>query len=134
MTNQIKKKEKGPHPMSTPTAAGMMASTDGMTQPTVDPLPTWTSGSTGRGITVRFVRKKKREPENRMGSETDDVAVNEGEARELGELGPCLFFDGHALTKKIRGFSTDEREPIKQMEAAKRSERRPRVHILTGTT
>jgi hypothetical protein len=33
-----------PQPMSTPTAAGMMAPLVGMTDPTVDPMPTWASG------------------------------------------------------------------------------------------
>jgi hypothetical protein len=33
-----------PQPMSTPTAAGMMAPTVGMTLPTVAPIPQWTSG------------------------------------------------------------------------------------------
>src|SRR5262245_19570053 len=33
-----------PHPMSTPTAAGMIAPTVGMTLPTVAPTPQWTSG------------------------------------------------------------------------------------------
>jgi len=35
-----------PQPMSTPTAAGMTAFSVGMTLPTVDPLPTCTSGIT----------------------------------------------------------------------------------------
>ncbi len=33
-----------PHPMSTPTAAGMMAPLVGITDPTVAPMPTWASG------------------------------------------------------------------------------------------
>lgn len=33
-----------PQPMSTPTAAGITASTVGMTVPTADPLPAWASG------------------------------------------------------------------------------------------
>ena len=35
-----------PQPMSTPTAAGMMAPTVGITDPTVAPLPQCTSGMT----------------------------------------------------------------------------------------
>ena len=33
-----------PQPMSTPTAAGMIAFTVGITEPTVAPMPKWTSG------------------------------------------------------------------------------------------
>ena len=33
-----------PQPMSTPTAAGMIAPSVGMTLPTVAPLPRWASG------------------------------------------------------------------------------------------
>jgi len=33
-----------PQPMSTPTAAGMIAPNVGMTEPTVEPLPRWASG------------------------------------------------------------------------------------------
>ena len=33
-----------PQPMSTPTAAGMIAPRVGMTEPTVAPLPRWASG------------------------------------------------------------------------------------------
>ena len=33
-----------PQPMSTPTAAGTIAPRVGMTEPMVDPIPTWTSG------------------------------------------------------------------------------------------
>jgi hypothetical protein len=33
-----------PQPMSTPTAAGMIACRVGMTEPTVAPMPRWTSG------------------------------------------------------------------------------------------
>ena len=35
-----------PQPMSTPTAAGMIAPRVGITEPTVAPLPRWTSGIT----------------------------------------------------------------------------------------
>ena len=35
-----------PQPMSTPTAAGMIAPRVGMTLPTVAPMPQWTSGIT----------------------------------------------------------------------------------------
>ena len=35
-----------PQPMSTPTAAGMIASRVGTTEPTVAPIPRWTSGMT----------------------------------------------------------------------------------------
>ena len=35
-----------PQPISTPTAAGMTAPLVGMTEPTVAPMPTWTSGMT----------------------------------------------------------------------------------------
>lgn len=35
-----------PQPISTPTAAGQMAPRVGMTQPTVQPIPGWTSGIT----------------------------------------------------------------------------------------
>ena len=37
-----------PQPMSTPTAAGMMAPSVGMTDPTVAPLPRWASGISAR--------------------------------------------------------------------------------------
>ncbi len=37
-----------PHPMSTPTAAGMMAPRVGMTEPTVAPRPRWASGISAR--------------------------------------------------------------------------------------
>ncbi|MNV66873.1 hypothetical protein D3C71_1596480 [compost metagenome] len=37
-----------PQPMSTPTAAGMMAPTVGITLPMVEPLPRCTSGITAR--------------------------------------------------------------------------------------
>ena len=37
-----------PQPMSTPTAAGMMAPSVGMTEPTVAPLPRWASGIRAR--------------------------------------------------------------------------------------
>ena len=33
-----------PQPMSTPTAAGMIAPSVGMTEPTVAPMPRWASG------------------------------------------------------------------------------------------
>ena len=37
-----------PQPMSTPTAAGMIAPSVGMTEPTVAPLPRWASGISAR--------------------------------------------------------------------------------------
>ena len=37
-----------PHPMSTPTADGLTAPRMAMTDPTVAPLPKWTSGMTAR--------------------------------------------------------------------------------------
>ena len=37
-----------PQPMSTPTAAGMIAPRVGMTEPTVAPLPRWASGISAR--------------------------------------------------------------------------------------
>jgi len=37
-----------PQPMSTPTAAGMIAPTVGITEPTVAPLPRWASGMSAR--------------------------------------------------------------------------------------
>src|SRR3954447_18786564 len=37
-----------PHPMSTPTAAGMIARSVGITEPTVAPFPRWASGISAR--------------------------------------------------------------------------------------
>lgn len=39
-----------PQPMSTPTAAGQTAPCIAMTEPTVAPLPKWTSGMTARPL------------------------------------------------------------------------------------
>jgi len=42
-----------PQPMSTPTAAGMIAPTVGITLPTVAPIPAWTSGMTATHLWMK---------------------------------------------------------------------------------
>ena len=44
-----------PHPMSTPTAAGMIAPSVGMHDPTVAPIPTWQSGMTATCLKMKGI-------------------------------------------------------------------------------
>ena len=44
-----------PQPMSTPTAAGMIAASVAMTLPTVEPLPTCASGISASGFTTNGI-------------------------------------------------------------------------------
>ena len=45
-----------PQPMSTPTAAGMIAPLVGITEPTVAPMPTWTSGMAATCLNTNGIR------------------------------------------------------------------------------
>jgi hypothetical protein len=45
-----------PQPMSTPTAAGITAPLVGITEPTVAPMPTWTSGITATCLKMNGIR------------------------------------------------------------------------------
>ena len=68
-----------PQPMSTPTAAGMMAPLVGITEPTVAPLPRCTSGIDG------------------------NVVVNERQPGDVEQLPTRGILDGHAVDPGLDG-------------------------------